>query len=82
MISRKPERKVKVTESEVRKHISRAAISAVEQHRPKSVQLRLSREMLDRIDQVLAERAVKVPRHTWFLEAIASKLATEEVEPS
>lgn len=48
--------------------------------RPQLVQLRLEREVVHRIDEVLQSRLVKVPRHTWFLEAVYEKLSREEAE--
>ena len=41
------------------------------------VQLRLSKDLVDRIDGALASRTIKTPRHTWFLEAIHEKLKRE-----
>ena len=76
MITSKPKRQP--SESGIRKHISRASIAAVEKHSPKNVQLRLPHGLLARIDQVIESRPVKVPRHTWFLEAITTKLEGEE----
>lgn len=40
------------------------------------VQLRLSPEVLGKIDRCLEARLVKTPRHTWLLEAIHEKLKT------
>jgi len=34
-----------------------------------------------RIEAVLAERRVRIPRHTWLLEAIVEKLEREEQKP-
>jgi hypothetical protein len=34
-----------------------------------------------RIEAVLAERRVRIPRHTWLLEAIVEKLEREEPKP-
>ncbi len=44
--------------------------------KPVFVQLRLSKELVERIDEMRAARAIKIPRHTWLLEAIHEKLAT------
>ncbi|GJL80213.1 MAG: hypothetical protein NPINA01_32020 [Nitrospinaceae bacterium] len=46
----------------------------------KNVQLRLLGSWLDRIDTLRNQRAVKTPRHTWFLEAISEKLEKEETK--
>ena len=45
--------------------------------RPIYVQLRLTTELVDRIDQSLQGRPIKTPRHTWLLEAIHEKLKRE-----
>ena len=43
-----------------------------------SVTLRLPHEFSDRIESVLEKRALKIPRHTWLLEAVIEKLEREE----
>lgn len=42
------------------------------------VQLRLSQDLLDVIDEIIDNRVVKVSRHAWFLEAIAEKIEKEK----
>lgn len=42
------------------------------------ISLRLPREFSERIETVLEKRALKIPRHTWLLEAIVEKLEREE----
>ena len=46
--------------------------------RPQLVQLRLSRTLVQRIDNVRKRRLVVPSRHTWLLEALLEKLETEE----
>jgi hypothetical protein len=41
------------------------------------VLLRVPTDLLDRVDRRLSARAVKIPRHTWILEAIVEQLARE-----
>ena len=41
------------------------------------VQLRLTKEKLNQIDEALGKRKVKVSRHVWLLEAIEEKLEKE-----
>lgn len=43
------------------------------------VSLRIPVDLLERLNQALESRAVKLPRHTWILEAIAEKLERESV---
>ena len=47
-------------------------------NKPQFVQLRLDRHVVDRIDAVLETRQIKIPRHTWLLEAVHEKLTREE----
>lgn len=49
-----------------------------DQHKPQLVQLRLERPLVERVDAVLAARMIKIPRHTWLLEAVHEKLVREE----
>lgn len=42
-----------------------------------ALSLRLPACLLARIDRAVQAREVKVPRHTWLLEAIAEKLQRE-----
>ena len=43
-----------------------------------SLLLRLPRILLNRIDAVVHKRLIKIPRHTWILEALVEKLEREE----
>jgi hypothetical protein len=49
---------------------------------PAPVVLRMPPDVLARIDRAVEARRVKVPRHTWLMEAIMEKLEWEEVSPS
>jgi len=44
------------------------------------VQLRIEKEKLEQIDDVINQRKVKISRHLWFLEAIEEKLERETSE--
>ena len=46
--------------------------------RPRLVQLRLSRALIQRIDKARKHRLVVPSRHMWLLEALLEKLETEE----
>ena len=43
----------------------------------KQVALRIPSPMLAGIDGIVKQRTVRIPRHTWILEAIAEKLERE-----
>ena len=42
-----------------------------------AIVLRLPADMLDEVDAVVKARAVRMPRHTWILEAVHEKLLRE-----
>ena len=50
--------------------------------KPAPVVLRLPPDVLARIDQAVEARRVKVPRHTWLMEAVIEKLEREATAPS
>jgi hypothetical protein len=41
------------------------------------ISLRLSGKVLDNVDSCVARRTVRIPRHTWLLEAIIEKIQRE-----
>ena len=45
------------------------------------IQLRLPADMLNQIDSAVKARPVRLPRHTWILEAIHEKLSREMQPP-
>ncbi len=45
--------------------------------KPMLVQLRLSKEVIQRIDKTRKKRTVPPSRHSWILEALLDKLAAE-----
>ena len=49
--------------------------------KPTKVLLTIPVDSHARIEAVLAERRVRIPRHTWLLEAIIEKLEREEPKP-
>ncbi len=49
--------------------------------KPTKVLLTIPTDSHARIESVLAERRVRIPRHTWLLEAIVEKLEREELKP-
>jgi hypothetical protein len=51
---------------------------SVEPAKATKVLLTIPGDSHSRIDAVLAERRVRIPRHTWLLEAIIEKLEREE----
>lgn len=51
-----------------------------EQEKTAVVNLRLPTSLLAEIDEVIKSKRVKIPRHTWLLEAIAERLTSEKEE--
>lgn len=43
------------------------------------VVIHIPADWLNEIDQIIGERRIKTPRHTWLLEAIAEKLDREDL---
>ena len=43
----------------------------------RQVVLRMPKNILDQVDNAVRQRAVRIPRHTWLLEAIVEKLDRE-----
>ncbi len=83
-ISRKPTSKpiaVVDVESLIQKGGSSAAVASGKSQRgPAPIVLRLPNHMLERIDALVKARPVRIPRHTWLLEAVYEKLARDTHE--
>ena len=74
-------RKPNVSEKKVQEIIEQGGRTSAESKAGAAqikVQLRLSGGMLQRIDAAVHRRVVRIPRHTWFLEAIVEKLNRED----
>lgn len=46
------------------------------------VQLRLPPPLVEKIDATVKARLIKIPRHTWLLEAVMEKLKRESETPN
>jgi hypothetical protein len=80
-ISRKPKGKASAAvdvDALIRKGGSMPA-TETHQVKPKAaaVILRIPTDILERVNQAVETRLVKIPRHTWILEAIVEKLDKE-----
>jgi len=79
-IARKPSRKA-ASGVDVEALINRGGSSGGPQGREGAritpILLRLPPDMRERLDAALKSRPVKLPRHTWILEAIHEKLTRE-----
>jgi hypothetical protein len=51
--------------------------AGADKSRPMLVQLRLSRDLIQRIDRDRRKRTVPPSRHAWILEALLEKLKTD-----
>jgi hypothetical protein len=58
--------------------VAKPEAKAIATSKPQLVQLRLTRDVIARIDAIREARLVKIPRHMWLLEAIHEKLVREE----
>ncbi len=45
-----------------------------------AIVIRMPGDLLLKIDEIVQRRAVKIPRHTWILEAIVEKVNYEQKE--
>ena len=78
-IARKPNRKV-APAVDVEALINRGGSpggTAAREGRTTPILLRIPAAMMERLDTALKGRPVKLPRHTWILEAIHEKLTRE-----
>lgn len=57
------------------------ALKPAETAKATKVLLTIPADSHSRIEAVLVERRVRIPRHTWLLEAIVEKLEREEQKP-
>ncbi len=57
---------------------ARRARGAATEARPVTVSLRIPGDVAARVDRSVRSRPVKIPRHTWLLEAVVEKLDREE----
>ena len=62
--------------------VARAADPAPSPVKPAPIVLRMPPDVLVRIDQAVEARRVRVPRHTWLMEAVIEKLEREAKAPS
>ena len=77
-ISRKPSTEESKIKSVIERGGKTAASDDSGQAQKVTLQLRLKKITIDKIDELLSLRPVRVPRHTWFLEAIVEKIAREQ----
>jgi hypothetical protein len=62
--------------------VARSVAEPASISKPAPVVLRMPPGVLARIDRAVEARRVKVPRHTWLMEAVIEKLEREEENPS
>ena len=84
-ITRKPKKNTEIADLDVNTLINRGGSSAqteINQKRlgEKQVALRIPYPMLEKINKSLQQKTIRMPRHTWILEAIAEKLERESKE--
>lgn len=80
-VTRRPKDKVSASETQIATLIEKGGSTvrqkamAAAQNMP--VSLRIPGPLAERLDNVLQDRLIRVPRHTWILEAIVEKLDRE-----
>ena len=81
-VTRRPKDKGSVSEAQITTLIEKGgstvrqkAMAPAAQNMP--VSLRIPGPLAERLDNALQDRLIRVPRHTWILEAIVEKLDRE-----
>ena len=81
-VIRKPKDKVSTSEAQIAALIDKGGsmagqkvVTAAAQNMP--VSLRIPGPLAERLDNALQDKLIRVPRHTWILEAIVEKLDRE-----
>lgn len=83
-ISRKPKTTEKqVKEQDINALINKGGSTAESEVKKETVEgekpvlIRVPTDTLEMIDQIVASKKIKTPRHTWLLEAVFEKLERE-----
>lgn len=81
-IARKPKGKTPASETQITALIEKGGSTARQETaasaaQSMSVSLRIPGPLAERLDSTLQDRLIRVPRHTWILEAIVEKLDRE-----
>jgi hypothetical protein len=79
VISRKPPKTKNLSINQVESLIQKGGSIAFcsEKVSEKPVSLRIPSDMLEKIDFLIQNRPIKIPRHTWLLEALFEKIERE-----
>jgi len=80
-VTRKQTKKTETVDVDalIRKGGSVAGDTSLEQaDKPTSVILRIPADVIAQIEKAVLARRLKIPRHTWLLEAVMEKLDREE----
>jgi len=81
-VARKPKGKAPASEAQIAALIHKGGSTARQETaapaaRSMPVSLRIPGPLAERLDSTLQDRLIRVPRHTWILEAIVEKLDRE-----
>ena len=81
-ITRNPKGKVSASEAQIATLIEKGGSTASQKTvapaaQNMSVSLRIPGPLAERLDNALQDKLIRVPRHTWILEAIVEKLDRE-----
>lgn len=81
-VVRKPKDEASTSEAQIAALIEKGGSAARQKAvtppaRNMPVSLRIPGPLAERLDNVLQDRLIRVPRHTWILEAIVEKLERE-----
>lgn len=77
-IAKKPKANKQKDEKEINAVINKGgSVAKTKSKDNQKILLRIPGELLEKIDNSLASKTIKVPRNTWILEAIDEKLKSE-----
>lgn len=62
----------------VRKAVGRAAADSAEIEKETVINIRLPLSVVEKVDRIVRRRRVRIPRHSWLLEAVYAHLDEEE----
>lgn len=76
-ITRKPKGKPPASEAQISALIEKGGRTARQETAARAVSLRIPGPLAERLDSTLQDKLIRMPRHTWILEAIVEKLDRE-----
>lgn len=78
-IAKKPKASKQKDEQEINAVINKGgSVAQAKANENQKILLRIPNKLLEKVDNSLASKTIKIPRNTWILEAISEKLGNEK----